>query len=98
MAPSRHCWVSLPKPRAWCVRMVARRTCHWSEIQIGDTLHVSPGEKVPADGRVREGRSTVDESMITGEPIPVDEQAGDQLIGATINQTGSLLMVAEKVR
>jgi Cu+-exporting ATPase len=67
------------------------------QIQIGDTLRVRPGEKVPVDGRVREGRSTVDESMITGEPIPVEKQPGDQLIGATINQTGSLLLVAEKV-
>jgi Cu+-exporting ATPase len=66
-------------------------------IQIGDTLRIRPGEKVPVDGRVREGRSTVDESMITGEPIPVEKQPGDPLIGATINQTGSLLMVAEKV-
>ena len=67
------------------------------QIQIGDTLRVRPGEKVPVDGRVREGRSTVDESMITGEPMPMVKQAGDQLIGATMNQTGSLLMVAEKV-
>ena len=67
------------------------------QMQIGDTLRVRPGEKVPVDGRVREGRSTVDESMLTGEPIPVEKQVGDPLIGATINQTGSLLMTAEKV-
>jgi Cu+-exporting ATPase len=67
------------------------------QIQIGDTLRVRPGEKVPVDGRVREGRSTVDESMLTGEPMPVEKQVGDQLIGATMNQTGSLLIVAEKV-
>jgi Cu+-exporting ATPase len=67
------------------------------QVQMGDRVRVRPGEKVPVDGRVVEGTSTVDESMLTGEPIPVAKQAGDPLIGATINQTGSLLMTAEKV-
>ncbi len=67
------------------------------QLQIGDTLRVRPGEKVPVDGRVLDGRSSIDESMITGEPIPIDKQPGDRMIGATINQTGSLLIVAEKV-
>ena len=66
-------------------------------VKSGDTLRVRPGEKVPVDGVVLEGESTVDESMVTGEPIPVGKQAGDGLIGATINGTGSLLMRAEKV-
>tara|TARA_R110002096_G_scaffold342549_2_gene535537 strand:- start:8693 stop:10900 length:2208 start_codon:yes stop_codon:yes gene_type:complete len=66
-------------------------------IQPGDLLRVRPGEKVPIDGVVVEGRSTFDESMITGEPIPVQKGDGDPVIGATINQTGSILMRAEKV-
>jgi Cu+-exporting ATPase len=67
------------------------------QVQIGETLRVRPGEKIPVDGRVLEGRSAVDESMLTGESIPVEKHAGDAAIGATINQTGSLLIAAEKV-
>ena len=66
-------------------------------VQPGDTLRVRPGEKVPVDGVVMEGGSAVDESMVTGEPIPVEKAAGARLIGATINGTGALLMRAEKV-
>lgn len=67
------------------------------EIQKGDQLRVRPGEKVPLDGVIVEGKSNLDESMITGEPIPVNKSAGDKVIGATVNQTGSFLMRAEKV-
>jgi len=67
------------------------------EVQVGDRLRVRPGEKVPVDGEVVEGESHVDESMVTGEPIPVGKAAGDKLIGATVNGTGSLVMRAEKV-
>ena len=67
------------------------------EIKAGDLLRVRPGEKVPVDGTVTEGSSAVDESMITGEPIPVSKQAGDRVIGATVNGTGTLIMRAEKV-
>ena len=67
------------------------------QVQPGDTLRVRPGEKVPVDGTVIDGRSNLDESMVTGEPIPVAKLAGDKLIGATVNGTGSLLMRAEKV-
>ena len=66
-------------------------------VRPGDRLRVRPGEKVPVDGRVLEGSSAVDESMVTGEPIPVDKNAGDTLIGATVNGTGSLVMRAERV-
>jgi Cu+-exporting ATPase len=67
------------------------------QVQLGDTLRVRPGEKVPVDGTVIDGESNVDESMVTGEPIPVAKLAGEKLIGATVNGTGSLLMRAEKV-
>jgi len=67
------------------------------QVQPGDTLRVRPGEKVPVDGTVIDGESNVDESMVTGEPIPVAKFAGEKLIGATVNGTGSLLMRAEKV-
>ena len=66
-------------------------------VQVGDVLRVRPGEKIPVDGLVTEGRSAVDEAMVTGEPIPVEKQQGDRLIGATVNGTGGLLMRAEKV-
>ncbi|MDP2644540.1 MAG: heavy metal translocating P-type ATPase, partial [Desulfobacterales bacterium] len=67
------------------------------QVTKGDRLRVRPGEKVPVDGVVLEGTSSVDESMISGEPIPVQKQAGDKLIGATVNGTGSLVMEAQKV-
>lgn len=66
-------------------------------VQTGNVLRIRPGEKVPVDGEVIDGSSAVDESMISGEPIPVKKQAGDKIIGATVNTTGSLTMRAEKV-
>ena len=66
-------------------------------VQVGDILRVRPGEKIPVDGTVQDGVSNVDESMVTGEPIPLEKAPGDKLIGATVNSTGSLLMRAEKV-
>ncbi|MGE5338232.1 MAG: copper-transporting P-type ATPase [Gemmatimonadota bacterium] len=68
-----------------------------SHVHVGDRLRVRPGEKVPVDGLVLEGASSVDESMLTGEPIPVGKRAGDRVIGATINSNGSLIMRAEKI-
>jgi Cu+-exporting ATPase len=67
------------------------------QVQIGDRLRVRPGEKLPVDGVVVEGRSAVDESMITGEPIPVEKGTGDKVIGATVNGTGSLVVEAQRV-
>ena len=66
-------------------------------VHVGDRLRVRPGEKVPVDGEVIEGRSSIDESMLTGEPIPVEKTAGDNVIGATLNGTGSLIIRAAKV-
>ncbi len=68
-----------------------------AEVAVGDRLRVRPGEKIPVDGVVLEGVSSVDESMVTGEPIPVEKRAGDAVIGSTINGTGALVMRAEKV-
>jgi len=67
------------------------------DVQPGDVLRIRPGEKVPVDGVVTEGESNVDESMVSGEPIPVEKFAGEKVIGATVNGNGSLLMRAEKV-
>lgn len=67
------------------------------QVHPGDLLRVRPGEKIPVDGRVIEGRSTVDESMLTGEPMPVEKLPGDRVVGATVNQTGSLIIAAERV-
>jgi len=66
-------------------------------IRNGDRLRVRPGEKIPVDGIIDEGKSRIDESMITGEPMPVEKAAGDPVVGATLNQTGSFVMHAEKV-
>ncbi len=67
------------------------------QVMQGDLLRVRPGEKVPVDGAIVEGRSAVDESMVTGESLPVSKEAGASVIGATINQTGSFVMRADKV-
>jgi Cu+-exporting ATPase len=66
-------------------------------VQVGDRLRVRPGEKVPVDGVVLEGISSIDESMVTGEPIPVEKTPGAKVVGATVNGTGTLIMRAEKV-
>jgi Cu+-exporting ATPase len=68
-----------------------------THVHVGDTLRVRPGEKVPVDGVVVEGSSAVDESMLTGEPMPVTKRVGDRVIGATLNASGALVMRSEKV-
>ena len=68
-----------------------------THVHVGDLLRIRPGEKIPVDGRVTEGGSAVDESMLTGEPIPVTKRVGDQLMGATLNTYGALVMRSEKV-
>ncbi len=68
-----------------------------THVHPGDRLRIRPGEKVPVDGSVDEGESAVDESMLTGEPIPVTKRPGDKVIGATLNTSGALVMVAEKI-
>ena len=67
------------------------------QIQVGDRLRARPGEKVPVDGTVLEGRTTIDESMISGEPIPVEKQPGDRVTGGTVNGTGSIVIEAQRV-
>jgi len=67
------------------------------EVEVGDMLRVRPGEKVPVDGKVAEGRSAVDESMVTGESMPVTKEVGDHAIGGTLNRSGALVITAEKV-
>lgn len=89
--------LSLAPPTARVVRDGNEQEVSLDEVQSGDILRVRPGEKIPVDGKVTEGKSSVDESMITGEPMPVQKQTGDQVIGGTVNQTGSFLMEAEKV-
>ena len=67
------------------------------QVKVGDQLRVVPGDKVPVDGVVLEGRSNVEESMITGEPLPVEKNVGDKVTGGTVNGTGSFVMRAERV-
>jgi Cu+-exporting ATPase len=87
----------LAPPTARIVRDGDENEVSLDEVQSGDILRVRPGEKIPVDGKVTEGKSSVDESMITGESLPVQKQVDDDVIGGTVNQTGSFLMEAEKV-
>jgi Cu+-exporting ATPase len=89
--------LSLAPPVARVLHQGEEREVPLDEVRQGDVLRVRPGEKIPVDGRLTEGKSAVEESMITGEPMPVEKGAGDAVIGGTLNQTGSFLMVADKV-
>lgn len=82
---------------AYIVQGDQEREISIEEVKIGDTLRVKPGEKIPVDGEVTEGSSLVDESMITGEPAPIQKKAKDPVTAGTINQTGSFLMITKKI-
>jgi Cu+-exporting ATPase len=86
-----------PKTARRVARDGAETDLPLSEVQAGDLLRVRPGESVPVDGTVEDGRSSVDESMLTGEPLPVEKAAGDAVTGGTLNRNGTLLMRAERV-
>jgi len=89
--------LTLAPPVARVVRHGEEREVPLDEVRQGDVLRVRPGEKIPVDGQLSEGGSSVEESMITGEPMPVEKRVGDSVIGGTLNQTGSFLMVADTV-
>ena len=89
--------LSLAPPLARVVRDGAEREVPLDDVREGDMLRVRPGEKIPVDGRLTDGASAVEESMLTGEPMPVEKRTGDPVIGGTLNQTGAFLMVADKV-
>ena len=92
-----HRLLSLQPSMAHVVRDGREISLPIEEVDVGDILLVRPGEKVPVDGRVVEGNSTIDESMITGESLPRDKHSGDEVIGATVNKTGLLKIQATKV-
>ncbi len=89
--------LNLAPPRALRIDAAGEHDVALAEVRSGDRLRVRPGEKIPVDGRVSEGESAVDESMLTGEPLPVGKRAGDRVVGGTVNGTGALVMTAERV-
>jgi len=89
--------LSLAPPTAKVLRNGEEEEIPLEEVHAGDLLRVVPGDKIPVDGTITEGRSTIDESMITGEPMPVEKRPGDKVVGGTVNQTGSFKMKAERV-
>ena len=89
--------LDLTPPVARLVRNGNENEVPLAEVKSGDRLRVRPGEKIPVDGRVIDGRTTIDESMITGEALPVEKSPGDKVTGGTLNNTGSFIMEAERV-
>ncbi|WP_338462984.1 heavy metal translocating P-type ATPase [Synechococcus elongatus IITB7] len=89
--------IGLQPKTARVLRQGQEITLPITEVQVGDVVRIRPGEKVPVDGEVIDGRSTVDEAMVTGESLPVEKQAGDEVVGATLNKTGSLTVRATRV-
>jgi Cu+-exporting ATPase len=92
-----HALLDLAPNTARIIRDGEERDVSLDQVQKGDRLRVRPGEKVPVDGRVIDGRTSIDEAMITGEAIPVEKATGDRVIGGTVNQTGSIVIEAERV-
>lgn len=89
--------IGLQPKTARVIRQGVEQDVPIREVQVGDRIRVRPGEKVPVDGVILEGSSTLDESMVTGESLPVVKSAGDEVIGATLNRTGSFVMEARRV-
>ena len=89
--------LDLAPTTARVVRDNEERDIALDQVHPGDTLRLRPGEKIPVDGKINDGKTSIDESMITGEAMPVEKITGDRVTGGTINQTGSFLMTAEKV-
>jgi Cu+-exporting ATPase len=89
--------LSLTPPTARLIRNGQESVVSLDEVHKGDTLKVVPGDKVPVDGEILSGKSTIDESMISGEPMPVEKKTGDTVIGGTVNQTGAFEMRASRV-
>ncbi len=89
--------LSLAPPTAIVVRDGEEIEVPLEQVHANETLRVRPGDKIPVDGTITDGKSAIDESMITGEPMPVSKEVGDSVIGGTVNQTGSFLFRAERV-
>jgi P-type Cu+ transporter len=89
--------LDLAPPKALRVSSAGDEEIPLGEVRVGDHLRVRPGDKIPVDGIVREGHSSIDESMLTGEPVPVEKTTGERVTGGTVNGTGSLVMRAERV-
>ncbi|MCA9111472.1 MAG: copper-translocating P-type ATPase [Planctomycetaceae bacterium] len=89
--------MSLASDTARVIRDGEEQVVPLEDVKVGDSIRIVPGDKIPVDGTILSGNSRVDESMITGEPVPVKKSTGDEVIGGTVNQTGSFEMRAEKV-
>src|SRR5256885_12585690 len=89
--------LSLAPPNAILVTERGEHEVPLDRVKSGDRLRVRPGGKVPVDGVIEEGSSAVDESMLTGEPMPVEKKPGDRVTGGTVNRTGGFVFRAEKV-
>src|SRR6185369_17052725 len=89
--------LNLAPKTARLIENAAARDVPLDQVTVGTSLRVRPGEKVPVDGNVVQGQTALDESMLTGEPLPVEKGVGDKVTGGTLNTTGSFVMRAEHV-